>query len=35
MQTVLALLISLGLLGPGATLEDIPDSWGASWGEDG
>jgi hypothetical protein len=32
---LLALLITLGILGPGSTIEDIPESWGASWGEDG
>jgi hypothetical protein len=35
MTLILAALIALGLLAPGSTLEDIPESWGVSWGEDG
>jgi len=35
MAYLLALAISLGALPPDATVDDLPDAWGASWGEDG
>ena len=35
MAYLLAFLISLGLLAPDATVQDIPESWGGSWGEEG
>ena len=34
MTTILAALIALGLLAPGSTVDDIPESWGASWGDE-
>ena len=34
MTTILAALIALGLLTPGSTVDDIPESWGASWGDE-
>ena len=35
MAYLLAFLISLGLLAPDATVQDIPESWGANWGDMG
>jgi hypothetical protein len=35
MTLILAALIALGLLAPGSTVDDVSESWGASWGEDG
>lgn len=35
MAYLLALAISLGILPTDATVDDLPDAWGATWGHDG